>query len=89
MLPNPLHKESMKMQASLAHPLLVAIYSTALLFIGCGVGVHWANALPTARRICIAGGIFMVAHDLATGLVWFYVTAKWVRSVMIRRDHLG
>jgi hypothetical protein len=88
MLTNPLHKESMKMQATLSHPLLVAIYSTALLFIGCGVGVHWAHALPTARRICIAGGIFLVAHDLATGLVWFYLTAKWVRSV-IPRDKRG
>jgi hypothetical protein len=88
MLPNPLHKESlMKMQATLGHPILIAIYSTALLFIGCGVGVHWTHALPTALRLCIAGGILMAVHDLATGFVWFWLTARWVRSMMIQRDN--
>ena len=76
----------MKMQATLGHPILIAIYSTALLFIGCGVGAHWTHALPTALRLCIAGGILMAAHDLAMGFVWFWLTARWVRSVMTQRD---
>jgi hypothetical protein len=88
-LPNSLHKESrMKMQATLGHPILIAIYSTALLSIGCGVGVHWTHALPTALWLCIAGGILMAAHDLATGFVWFWLTARWVRS-MTQRDNRG
>jgi hypothetical protein len=88
MLPNPLHKESpMKMQVTLGHPILIAIYSAALLFIGCGVGVHWNHTLPTAFWLCIAGSIFMAAHDLALGFVWFWLTACWARSVMIQRDN--
>jgi hypothetical protein len=90
MLPNPLHKESpMKMQVTLGNPILIAIYSAALLLIGCGVGVHWTRTLPTALWLCIAGGIFMAAHDLATGFVWFWLTALWVRSVMIQRNNRG
>jgi hypothetical protein len=88
MLPNPLHKEApMKMQVTLGHPILIIIYSTALLLTGCGVGIHWNHTLPTALWLCIAGGILMAAHDLATGFVWFWLTAKWVRSVMIQPNN--
>ncbi len=79
----------MKMQATLGHPILIAIYSTALLLIGCGVGVHWNQKLPTVLWLCTAGGTLMAAHDLATGFVWFWLTARWVRSVMIERDKRG
>jgi hypothetical protein len=90
MLPNPLHKESpMKMQVTLGHPILIAIYSMALLFIGCGVGVRFSHTLPTALWLCAAGSILVAVHDLATGFVWFWLTAKWVRSVMIQRDKRG
>jgi hypothetical protein len=88
MMPNPLHKESpMRMQVTLGHPILIAIYSAALLLIGCAVGVHWYHALPTAFWLCVAGGIFMAAHDLVTGFVWFWLTARWVRSVMIQGNN--
>ena len=37
--PNPLHKESpINMRITLGHPILITIYSAALLLIGCGVG---------------------------------------------------
>jgi disulfide bond formation protein DsbB len=77
------------MQVTLGHPILVAIYSTALLLIGSGVGVHWNHKLPTALWLCAAGGILMAAHDLATGFVWFWLTAKWARSVIIQRNNRG
>jgi hypothetical protein len=90
MLPNPLHKESpMKMQVTLGHPILIALYSAALLLIGCGVGVHLNHTLPTALWLCFAGGIFMAAHDLVLGFVWFWLTARWVHSVMIQRNNRG
>ncbi|MGB9152145.1 MAG: hypothetical protein WCD70_03555 [Alphaproteobacteria bacterium] len=48
-LPTKLHKEpSMKMQATLANPFLIALYSAALLLIGCGVGRRWAHTPATA-----------------------------------------
>ena len=90
MSPNPLHKESpMKMQVTLGHPILITIYSVALLLIGCGVGVHLHHALPTALWLCVAASVLVAAHDLATGFVWFWLTARWVRSVMIQRDKRG
>ena len=89
-LPNPLHKESpMQMRATLGHPILITLYSAALLLIGAGVGVHWNQAHPTALWLCVAGGVVMAAHDLATGFLWFWLTARWVRSVMIQRDKRG
>jgi hypothetical protein len=90
MAPNPLHKESeMKMQATLGHPILITLYSAALLLIGCGVGVRFYHSLPTALWICGAGSILVAVHDLATGFVWFWLTGKWVRSVMVQRDTRG
>jgi hypothetical protein len=90
MLPNPIHKESpMKMQATLGHPILIALYSAALLLIGCGVGVRFHHSLPTALWLCVAGGIVMAAQELATGFLWFWLTATWVRSLKIQRDKRG
>jgi hypothetical protein len=78
-----------KMKVTLANPFLIAAYSTALLFIGCGVGVHWTHTLPTALWLCIAGGVLMAAHDIATGFLWFWLTARWARSAIIQRNNRG
>jgi hypothetical protein len=51
--------------------------------------MHWTHTPATALCLCLAGGIFMAAHDLATGFVWFWLTARWVRSVMIKRNNRG
>jgi hypothetical protein len=88
--PNPLQKEfPMKMQASLGHPVLITLYSAALLLFGCAVGVRFSHALPTALWLCAATSILVAVHDLATGFVWFWLTAKWARSVIIERDKRG
>jgi hypothetical protein len=79
----------MKMQATLANPFLIALYTAALLLIGCGVGMHWAHTPATALWLCIAGGVLMAAHDIATGFLWFFVTAKRARSVMIQHNNRG
>lgn len=79
------HEESPRaMQATLGHPFLVFIYSTALLLIGCGVGRHWIHI--SAFWLSIAGGLLMVGHDFFTGLLMFYISARWVRSVMSQRN---
>jgi hypothetical protein len=89
MLPTKLHKEpSMKMQATLANPFLIVLYSAALLLIGCGVGMHWAHTPATALGLCVAGGVLMAVHDIATGVLWFWLTARWTHSV-IQRNNCG
>jgi hypothetical protein len=88
MLPNPLHKESpMNMRITLGHPILIAAYSASLLLIGCALG-HWVHTLSTALWLAIVGGIFMAAHDTAVGIVCFWLTARWVSSV-VKRDPRG
>ena len=88
MVPTPLPKESpMKMQATLGNPILIMVYSTALLFIGCAVGMHWAHTPATALWLCIAGGLLMAVHDTATGVLWFWLTARWARSMIQRNNH--
>ena len=74
----------MKMQATLGNPILIMVYSTALLFIGCAVGMHWAHTPATALWLCIAGGLLMAVHDTATGVLWFWLTARWAHSVIQR-----
>jgi hypothetical protein len=88
MLPTPLHKESpRKMHVTLGNPFLIAIYSAALLLIGCAVGIHWAHTPATALCLAIAGGVLMAVHDTATGLIWFWLTARWAHSVIQRNNH--
>jgi hypothetical protein len=51
--------------------------------------VHWTHTLPTALWLCIAGGVLMAAHDIATGFLWFWLTARWARSAIIQRNNRG
>jgi hypothetical protein len=81
-------ESSMKMNATLGNPLLIAVYSAALLLIGCAVGMHWAHTPATAIRLAIAGGLLMAGHDTAMGILWFWLTARWARCV-IERNHRG
>ena len=87
MLPSPQHKKSpISMRASLGHPALILIWSTSLLLIGCGVGrLHWIHA--SALLLCCAGGVLMVVHDAVTAVLFFWLTANWVRSLNIQRDN--
>jgi hypothetical protein len=86
MLPARLHKESpTQMHATLGNPILIMVYSAALLLIGCAIG-RWAHTPATALWLAIAGGVLMAIHDTATGVLWFWLTARWARSVIDRKD---
>jgi hypothetical protein len=86
--PTALQKEfPKKMKVTLANPFLIAAYSAALLLIGSAVGMRWIHTPITALWLCIAGGLLMAAHNIATGFLWFWLTARWVRSVMIQRNN--
>jgi hypothetical protein len=83
------HKEfpmKPEMKLTLANPFLTALYSASLLLIGYAVGAHWAHAPETALLVAAVGGVGMAAHDIALGLLWFWLTARWSHSVM-RRDN--
>ena len=81
MLPTQIQKEPpMTMRATLGHPILVFLYSTALILIGCGVGRYWINR--SAFWLSIIGGLLMLAHDVFTGIMMFFLAARWVRSVV-------
>ncbi len=85
MSPTPPNKESpMKMNVTLGNPFLIAIYSAALLLIGCAIG-RWAHTPATALWLAIAGGVLMAVHDTVTGVLWFWLAARWVHSAIERR----
>jgi len=77
----------MKMSATLGNPLLIVIYSAALLLIGSAIGMHCQNTPATARGLAIAGGVLMAVHDTVTGILWFWLTARWAYSVIERNNH--
>jgi hypothetical protein len=86
MLPTKLQKEShMKMHATLGNPILIMVYSMALLLIGCAIG-RWAHPPATALWLAIAGGVLMAIHDTAMGVLWFWLTARWANSVIELKD---
>ncbi len=61
---------------SLGHPVLIFIYSLALLLIGCGIGMHWYQSRGSAIWIAVAGAALMVVHDTFTGLLFAPLTFR-------------
>ncbi|MGC9198172.1 MAG: hypothetical protein ACP5E5_04445 [Acidobacteriaceae bacterium] len=47
---------------------------------------RWARTPSTALWLAIARGVLMAIHDTATGVLWFRLTARWVRPVMQRNS---
>lgn len=68
----------------LGHPVLILMYSIALLLLGCAIGLFW-KATPSVA-FCMAGlaALLMVVHDIAMGVLWFWLTAK-----MFEKARLG
>lgn len=74
----------MKMTASLGNPLLIFLYSLAILLLGCAVGLHWKGAPGTACWVAALGALFMVIHDIAMGVFWF-----WAAATMFAKTQRG
>lgn len=47
------------------------------------LGAHARNRASTP----IAGGVLMAVHDMATGILWFWLAARCARSEMQRNNH--
>ena len=76
----------MNMSATLGNPVLIIIYSAALLLIGTAIGMHWAHASATALLLAIGGSVLMAVHDMAIGIMWFWLTARWARAVIAHNN---
>ena len=66
----------MQMSVTLGNPILLFLYSLAILLFGCAIGLHWEATPGVASCLAALGALLMVIHDLATGAVWFWVIAK-------------
>lgn len=70
----------MKMEATLGNPVLIFIYTFSVLLLGCAIGAHW-HFSGAALGLVVAAAVLMAIHDLATGILWCWITAKWMRTV--------
>ena len=61
---------SENIRISLGHPVLIFVYSMALLLIGCAIGMHWYQSRASAIWIAVAATALMVMHDMLTGLIF-------------------
>jgi len=74
-------EQSMRMQVRFGNPILIFIYSLALLLIGCAIGSWWPKTPLVALGIALAGGVLMIIHDLLMTFLWFSATAIWIRNI--------
>jgi membrane protein YdbS with pleckstrin-like domain len=61
---------------SLGHPVLIFIYSLALLLVGCAIGMHWYQSRASAIWIAVAAAALMVVHDMLTGFMFAALTLR-------------
>jgi hypothetical protein len=52
-----------KIEMQLSNPLLIGVYSFALLLIGAPIGVWWGHSPREAVWIVVLGAVLMVAWD--------------------------
>jgi hypothetical protein len=70
----------MEMKMSLGHPILILLYSIALLLLGCAIGIHWHNSLWSASTVALLGAVLIIIHDWAIAVVMFLLAARWIRK---------
>lgn len=61
---------SNELKVQLGHPVLIFIYSLALLLIGCAIGMHWHQSRTAAIWIAISGAVLMVVYEATSGFIW-------------------
>jgi branched-subunit amino acid permease len=71
---------SENLRISLGHPVLIFIYSLALLLIGCAIGMHCYQSRASAIWIAIAAAALIVVHDMLTGLIFAFLTVRRVQT---------
>ena len=66
-----------KIHMQLGHPILIAIYSFSLLSIGAAIGARWGHSPHMAIWMAVLGSGLMVAHDMLTCSIIFFVSTAW------------
>lgn len=70
----------MNMKMDLGHPILIILYSLALLLLGCAIGIHWHHSFRSAFPIALLGSVLMLIHDWSTSILCFWIAARWARE---------
>ena len=68
---------SSEIHLQLGHPILIVIYSLALLSIGAAIGVRWGHYPHVAIWMVVLGAGLMVAHDMLSFSIIFLVSTAW------------
>ena len=71
----------MEMKITFGNPILIFVYSLALLLFGDAVGIFWRTEPVTAFSIALLGASFMVIHDTFMTLIWIWIAARWAQAV--------
>ncbi len=69
----------------LGNPVAIFFWSSAMLLAGIVIGAYWHPSRAFVVAIGVAAGLFMVVHELVSGLMWCSITAWWIRR---RTDEL-
>jgi len=69
----------MRMEMRFGNPVLIFLYSLALLLIGCAAGIWWHRSPSMAVSMALLGAVLMVIHDALTALLMFLGAAVWIR----------
>ena len=67
-----------EMNVQLGHPVLIFIYSVALLLLGVAIGMHWHQSRSVAIWMAISGAVLMVIYESISGFIWCCFTASWI-----------
>jgi len=70
----------MRMTIRFGNPVLIFLYSCALLLFGCFAGMRWVKSLTAAIEIAILGATLLVIHDLLVALFSLLAARVWIRT---------
>jgi hypothetical protein len=70
----------MNMEIRFGSPVLIFIYSSALLLFGCAIGLYWSAAPSTAITIAILASVLAVVHDTMMALISLWAARVWIRA---------
>jgi len=75
-----------KLHMQLGSPLLIAIYSLALLSIGAAIGARWGHSPRVAIWMVVLGAGLMVVHDMLTCSIVLFVSTAWALRASRERE---
>ena len=70
----------MKMEIRFGNPVLILLYSLALLLFGCAIGLCWSAAPSTAITIAVLASVLAVVHDTMMALISLWAARVWIRA---------